>query len=486
MPRFLLQKQKQNAATALTSSSMAWMLVLLLFNYGLMTQSSFSSSSTRMMVSAFVSPMSVTHPRHGRRLPSIRYMTSNEATTASSADVVSIDEIRSMRVKQLKEELTALQISTTDVFEKEELVERLYQARLNGSSKTPPKSSSPASSPASSASSASRNSKDDVDVIHGPLFFTGLDEGLRIAAVNVDGGITVEPGDQPYVTIQIEVKKPNGESFPLSLLLDTACSGFVLRPSVVDKYNLPKLNTPITMTGAGGTAGNTGLTQIDNFTFGGHSFGPLPAAVQDIGALPKELDGIIGLSFLNQFVCVEMDFINGDITLYKTTSSIAPIPSDRKVVAKGYMEMIPTLGIYTTNVMLGTRGPVSMLVDTGAASTFLNWYGIENGLKIDRNNNSFLERISNWGAMGSDNVSMQLTHRINVSSTLNLSDNQQLPGISLKDNNKRLSIDIGDIAILDSLRGQNVGGILGIDVFMRCSGVRMYFQGQKKEILLLD
>ena len=432
-----------------------------------------------MMVSAFVvSPMSVT-PRSRGRTAAFQ--------SSASSDTVSIEEIRAMRVKELKAELTALQISTTDVFEKEELVERLYQARVNnGNSKTQQPKSSPTASSQPSTSSASSATSNSKDVVHGPLFFTGLDEGLRIAAVNVDGGITVEPGDQPYVTIQIEVvKKSNGESFPLSLLLDTACSGFVLRPNVVEKYNLPKLSTPITMTGAGGTAGNTGLTQIDSFTFGGTTFGPLPAAVQDIGALPRALDGIIGLSFLNQFACVEMDFIQGDITLYKTLQSVPPIMSeDRKIVAKGEMDMIPTLGIYTTNVMLGTRGPVSMLVDTGAANTFLNWYGVENGLKIDRNDNSFLQRISNWGAMGSDNVSMQLTHRINVSSTLNLGD-KQLPGISLKDS-KRLSIDIGEIAILDSLRRQNVGGILGIDVFMRCSGVRLFFQGQKKEILLLD
>ena len=417
-------------------------------------------------------------------------------------DIALLDEIRSMRVKELKQKLMELQISTNDVFEKDELVERLYQAKINAVPNAN-NNNAPTAAPATTASSSAESSAAiKGDVIHAPLFFTGLDDGLRIAAVNIDGGITVQPGDQPYVTIQIEVVQDgSSSSFPLSLLLDTACSGFVLRPSVVQKYNLRELDTPITMTGAGGTSGGTGLTQIDKFVFGDETFGPLPAAVQDIGALPSTLDGIIGLSFLNQFPCVEMDFEKGDIKLYKTSSSVPSIIDDdddadgsskqtKQVVARGEMTMLP-LGIYSVNVQLGTRGPVNMLVDTGAANTFLNWNGIDS-LNIPRDDSSFLQRLSGWGAMGSDNVSMQLTHRINVSSQLNLYSTSSttnsaalLPGVSLKDS-KRLSIDIGDIAILDQLQAQNVGGILGIDVFMRCSGVRMTFQGPKKELLLLD
>jgi hypothetical protein len=79
---------------------------------------------------------------------------------------------------------------------------------------------------------------------------------------------------------------------------------------------------------------------------------------------------------------------------------------------------------------------------------------------------------------------MQLTHRINVSSALRLGRGE-LPGLALKDS-KRLSIDIGDIAILDQMRSQGVGGILGIDALMRCKCVRMSFQGPRKAIWLQD
>ena len=298
----------------------------------------------------------------------------------------------------------------------------------------------------------------------------------------MDGGITINPSDQPYATVQIEVLAKNGQNFILQLLLDTACSGFVLRPSVVDKYDLPKLSTPVTMTGAGGTTG-TGLTQIEKFNFGGEQFGPLPAAVQDIGALPSSLDGIIGLSFLNEFAVVDLDFVSGQVSLYKKGDQAPSLESSGKLCAKGSMNVLPHLGIYTVDVFLGGRGPVKMLVDSGAANTFLSWNGLQS-LGISRDNKSFLKRLDNpMGAMGSDNTVASLTHRIHVSGSLQLE--RDTDGLSLKDE-KRLNIDIGDIAILNSLAAYNVGGILGIDVLMRCSSVRLSFGSSQKEIFLFE
>mmetsp|Transcript_20936 Transcript_20936/g.31562 ORF Transcript_20936/g.31562 Transcript_20936/m.31562 type:complete len:127 (+) Transcript_20936:77-457(+) len=42
-----------------------------------------------------------------------------------------LDDIRAMRVKEIQQELKTLRVSTADVFEKEELVKRLYDARNN-------------------------------------------------------------------------------------------------------------------------------------------------------------------------------------------------------------------------------------------------------------------------------------------------------------------------------------------------------------------
>ena len=98
------------------------------------------------------------------------------------------------------------------------------------------------------------------------------------------------------------------------------------------------------------------------------------------------------------------------------------------------------------------------------------------------------------GAMGSDNAVMQFTHRLHVSSQINFengrsnnSNSQLLPGLSLQgDDRRRLPIDIGNIPILDALQSQGVGGILGVDVMMRCAAVQMTFRGPKQCITLLN
>jgi predicted aspartyl protease len=376
-----------------------------------------------------------------------------------------------MSVSEIKKELSTLNVSFMDLFEKEGLVKRLDEARRRPAQPQPDIKIKTTKTPTSGMPS---------NVLQVPLYFTSLDSDVRIAAVNlkdVGGGITIQPGEQPYPTIQIEVPNPSQptESFTLTLLLDTACSGFVLRPEVVQRHKLPSYSTPVTMIGAGGVSGKTGLTQLDTFTLGDASFGPLPAAVQDIGALPSKLDGIIGLSFFSQFVGIEMDFCKGVVSFYR--DSLPLQDSSRTVLAQADMELVPRLGIYTCQVSLGGRGPVNMLVDTGASSTFLNWKGIEQ-LGLERTSPALSRIRVDTGAMGSDNMAIELTHRIGVSSTLNLGRSSGYPGLSLQDA-ARLQIDIGQIPILDSLKDQGVGGILGIDALMRCATVRMTFKGRK-------
>jgi predicted aspartyl protease len=412
------------------------------------------------------------------RLYSRISVTVNADVEHTEGDTLLQAEIRSMKVKDLKEALSKLNLSTADVFEKEELVQRLLEARRNGKQRSPPEAS-PAQTNASNS------------VIAAPLYFTNMDSNIRVAAINMNGGgIQVNPSDQPYPTVEFEVdtqsSKTSSSKFKLRLLLDTACSGFVLRPSVVERNNLPMMSTPVTMTGAGGTVGATGLTQLSKIWIGGESFGPLPAEVQDIGALPSALDGIVGLSFLNNFAAVDMDFSNGKLFLHKRGAPVPAVSSEQgTLVARGRMDMIPQYGIYTVETMLGSRGPVKMLVDSGAASTFLSWGGVSS-LGLSRSDNSFVQRLSSpMGAMGSDNIAMQLTHSIGVSSTINLGEprNTNLRGLSLA-GTKRLRIDIGDIAILESMKSQKVGGILGIDALMRASCVRLVLEEANREILL--
>jgi predicted aspartyl protease len=374
-----------------------------------------------------------------------------------------------MRVKEIKAELSALRISSADAFEKEELVKRLYDAKKG--------------IPKAATDSISKTTVVPVgDTVRSTLYFTSMDYSNRIiSAENNDAKIFIEPSDQPYATVQIHVTNPSGIDFNLSLLLDTACSGFVLRPSVVKRYNLPTYSTPVTMTGAGGTAGSTGLTQINQFTFGDMSYGPLPAAVQDIGALPSTLDGIIGLSFLSQFACVEMDFGRGAVTLYKKERK-PPIPESRHVVAEAEMFMT-NLGIWIVDVTLDGRGPVKMLVDSGAASTFLSWKGVSD-LSLSRDSPLIEKLTAPMGAMGSDNIAMALTHRLTVRQNLNLGVRSSQSGLVICDDG--IKIDVGEIAVLDAMSATNVGGILGVDVLMRCAVVRMTFNGPVPRVTLIN
>jgi len=385
----------------------------------------------------------------------------------SSQEISLEEKVRAMRAKEIKAELVSYGVSTVGLFEKEDLVQRLLSKKMEDSSGTP--------SPEPSNSSSLR-------VISVPLYFTSLDDNLKIAAVNSDSGITVNPSEKPFATIKVDVQEKSS-SFTLQLLLDTACSGLVLRPDVVKKWNLPESSMPVTMTGAGGSSVAQGLTKL-SFDVGGKRFGPLPAAIQDIGALPNSLDGIIGLSFLQEFCCVDLDFVKGQLRLYDRKRKIPAIDSaSGTLVGNASISVIPQLGLHAVDVYLGGRGPVKMLIDSGASNTFLNWNGIDK-LGISRDNDSFLKRLSNpMGAMGSDNNVARLTHRIHVSSTLQIGSNAQ--GLSLK-NKKRLSIDIGNIAILDSLEPYGVCGILGIDALMRCSCVRLVLETGKRELLIFE
>jgi hypothetical protein len=177
-------------------------------------------------------------------LPQISNYQTQRLASSLDQDASLKDEIRSMRAREIKEELTKLGISTVGLFEKEDLINRLLESKKQS---IPKASSKPAASPSNTYPKTKGNIP-STNSITAPLYFTTLDTDLRIAAVNMDGGITVNPSEQPYATVKIDVSERD-KHFTLQLLLDSACSGFVLRPSLVDKYNLPKMSNPVTMTG---------------------------------------------------------------------------------------------------------------------------------------------------------------------------------------------------------------------------------------------
>jgi hypothetical protein len=179
---------------------------------------------------------------------------------------------------------------------------------------------------------------------------------------------------------------------------------------------------------------------------------------------------------------VEMDFRQGAVSFFR---QLPPPRTDMKVVGQADMRMLGSLGIYKAKVFLGGRGPVDMLVDTGAACSLLSWKGIAD-LGLSKESNAVQPNNIPMGAMGSDNVALQLTHRINISSKLELGQKDKHPGVSLA-GISRLSIDVGRIPILESLAQSNgVGGILGVDVLMRCAVVRINCRGSLQVTMLDD
>lgn len=401
----------------------------------------------------------------------------------SSADREDLlESIRSMRVKELKAELEERRISTADAFEKEELVKRLYDARV--ASPEPPKTK-----PASTSRQSTKPT-----VIRGKLSFVSMESGNSIAGTLNSESVQITDAEiQPYPTMTIKVADGG---FDLKLLVDTACSGLVLSPSVVQKNNMMSDSTRVSMSGAGGNTAGLGTTQINRFTYGDNQqvLGPLLAAVQDIGALgPLGLDGIIGLSFLGQYACTEIDLDRSEMTLYKTDFRPPYDENELKVVAEG--ELSPTrLGIWTVDTALDLGGgksgrPVKMLVDTGSTSTILNWKGLEQGLGLSRSSPE-VKSQSTMGAIGSDNVAMSLTHRIEVPNPVRFGipkgrSPPKYDGLAVGEDKPPLAVDIGEIAILDQqLAAENVVGILGMNVLSRASMIRMVFIGPIPRITL--
>ena len=149
-------------------------------------------------------------------------------------------------------------------------------------------------------------------------------------------------------------------------------------------------------------------------------------------------------------------------------------PNVDNVVAKGNL-VLTRLRIHAVDVTLDGRGPVRMLVDTGAASTFLNRKGVAD-MKLSLSSSPQIDMIrgEQIGAMGADNVALQLTHRFILKRRLNLvvpENTLPCPGIKLNESEVR-NIDIGELPVLETLAGDGVGGILGADLLMICDVVR--------------
>mmetsp|Transcript_13663 Transcript_13663/g.29617 ORF Transcript_13663/g.29617 Transcript_13663/m.29617 type:complete len:527 (-) Transcript_13663:181-1761(-) len=433
-----------------------------------------------------------------------------------------LDSLRLMRVKELKSELESLNVSTRNALEKEELVQRLYEARIlitiNGEGCTESRKSkkkkkrriydddddvpgeiesadftasrgNPASSNNVINTKSESNSYNSDNTSHSngwtitaPFVYHELETSKSVAARNAND-IYIRPSAGKYAAIKVQLKK-EGQSTPiaLTLLVDTACSGLVLSPDAVARSNrqcpgiFQTIDNAGTMTMAGSSQGAS-VTKWDSYTkmmVGGVAINLANvAACQDIGALPSGLDGIMGLSFLDQYSCVDFDFVKNELRLEKTDSN-PMIPNVNDVVARGKL-LMTNLRIYTADITLDGRGPIKLVVDTGAASSFLNWKGVSD-MRLSLSSPQIEPLRERIGAMGADNMALELTHRFTLQRRWNLvAQNNAVgdfcPGIGLGEN-ERSNIDISDLPVLEALKGDGVGGILGADLLMMCDVVR--------------
>ena len=306
-----------------------------------------------------------------------------------------------------------------------------------------------------------------------PLEFFSLENFRSVDAANTGQSIYVRPSPGQFACIRAELPY---NCKTLTLLVDTACSGVVLSPSSVSRLKIQTFKNAFgSMAAAGGNVANTAVAQLESLKIGAITTGAMPAAVQDIGALPSGIDGIIGLTFLNQYATVDMSFDKGRLQLYRRHMN----PATPGLVELAKTKMKETrLKIYTAQVMLDGRGPVTMLVDTGAASSILNWRGLGQ-MGLNRNSPEISPTPTDIGAIGADNVALRLTHRYVLRQGFNLVDeeNGRLPGVRLGSDSAFVNLDIGDIPVLESLASENVGGILGADLLMQSDLVRINFRG---------
>mmetsp|Transcript_7516 Transcript_7516/g.15580 ORF Transcript_7516/g.15580 Transcript_7516/m.15580 type:complete len:453 (-) Transcript_7516:257-1615(-) len=412
---------------------------------------------------------SVHRQRHSRRRGPLRSSPSSRDATPEEDSLFAA--INAMRAGAIKAELTAAGIGTSDVFEKEELVLRLATFR-KGRPAAPPVA--PVFRPTAQAPASTSRV---------PMRFHSLTPDLSVRSKNSNVFLRPSPGKYPSININL----PN-QKRPLTLLVDTACSGIVLRPQIVQQYNLPTFNMGVTMQAAGGTTTGSSAAKLTSATLeDGTQLDEMMVAGQDIGALPGALDGIVGLSFFTQFASVAFDFESQELLLSKHAAKAASF-KEMEVIAECALKLC-RIGVWTVDVTLDGRGPVKMLLDTGAASTFINWKGVQD-LNMNRDHPLISRNIDAIGAMGADNMALELSHRFVLKRRVNLtSDPSKISafgplGLDINEMGS-LNIDIGNLPVLEMLKADNVGGILGTDVLMRCDVLEVCITQPSPKVRLL-
>jgi predicted aspartyl protease len=192
-------------------------------------------------------------------------------------------------------------------------------------------------------------------------------QGLNVAVPQVKGAATVPlkllEKSQVYSTTVMVGKLPR------QFLIDTGASTTLLSAELVATLKLPGRSVPSDRL-ASAVAGKecasmkATLHELPLLTLQALEIRGLNGLRFETAAVPDGLSGVMGMDVLHQF----------DLTFKpkaKTLEFAAPSPLPTASYAKA-IPLQKKLGVYLAKLTLNGRGPFTMLLDTGADSTFIS------------------------------------------------------------------------------------------------------------------
>ena len=122
--------------------------------------------------------------------------------------------------------------------------------------------------------------------------------------------------------------------------------------------------------------------------------------------------------------------------------------------------------------------------EIGALASYLNWAGITEDMNLSNDHPLVRRNAESMGAMGADDTALELTHRFVCQRRLKLEGGGDpfFTGLDLTESDGivggergSVNVDIGDLPVLEGLKGERVNGILGADLLTRCDVLRIDF-----------
>eukprot|EP00897_Mesotaenium_endlicherianum_P000538 jgi/Mesen1/10485/ME000083S09986 len=256
--------------------------------------------------------------------------------SAREGQQADVEELKKMRVKEIKAELEALGVSFADCFEKADLVLRLAEARLASVSK---------------AASPPQATK-DVAVLRLPM------RRIKSSAA--------EPKE--YLLLQLTF----GSRGTFDFLVDTGSSTTLVTSRLAYDILGISRGSGVMSQGLGGT-GTTGGRQVmlPDVRVGSCACGPLQAIVMDLGntSLGPSVYGIVGINLLSLFD-FDLDFKRSSMALYRAGAVAAgavDFASLRCMATASVPYGLPALQVTVNGVS------TKAILDMGSALSLVSW-----------------------------------------------------------------------------------------------------------------